>query len=202
MTTSSDRILLRWVPLAAFLAVVMAVSLSVGPQPFGFHEWPKAPAARPIERVVRATPRSSAVPVAARPAQRSDRAGAGAVDRAPATSRHPFHRPAPSASARRGGERSRPEPRHARGGRSASAGPARPGSQGTPPPAPQAPDRTPLAEAPHPRPPAARAKRGPGHAELYEAAAGHRFGHRSEAAPQRGRGRGHGHGRGLGRRHG
>jgi hypothetical protein len=44
------------VPLAALLAVAMAVGLSFGPHPFGFHGWPKAPASRSVDRVVRVAP--------------------------------------------------------------------------------------------------------------------------------------------------
>lgn len=72
MTTSSDRILLRWVPLAALLAVAMAVGLSFGPHPFGFHGWPKAPAPRSVDRVVRVAPDGVGDTVARRePADRS-----------------------------------------------------------------------------------------------------------------------------------
>src|SRR5947208_8591293 len=53
VTTFSDRILLRWVPLAVFLAAAVAVGLSFGPHPYGYHAWPKPVAQAPIERTVR-----------------------------------------------------------------------------------------------------------------------------------------------------
>src|SRR5438094_877344 len=58
VTTFSDRILLRWVPLAVFLAAAVAVGLSIGPHPYGYHAWPRPVAQAPLERTVR-TPDSA-----------------------------------------------------------------------------------------------------------------------------------------------
>jgi hypothetical protein len=183
VTTSADRLLLRWVPLAAFLAIVMAVSLTVGPQPFGFHGWPKAPAPRSIDRVVRVEPTSSRVAIAAsEPATRAK----PAHERVPA--RRAVDRPAP---ARRHAEPVADTPRHpahhrssGRGGRDRSPAPVespvpRPGGDD---PAGQTPDGTPVAQAPRPLPQGAEAKRqvrpGPPHVTVYVAPRpGHRHGH-------------------------
>jgi hypothetical protein len=161
VTTSSDRLLLRWVPLAALLAVVMAVGLSTGADPFGFHGWPKAPAPRSIDRVVRVVPRNAPVAIARRePASRPARHDGVAApergdDRATVGER-PAKRAAPAP---------RRAPRHAPNrGRGSSSSPA-PAEQPTPGhdgagdgPADQAPDGSPVAQAPSPLPDAAEAK--------------------------------------------
>ena len=59
MTTFSDRILLRWVPISTLLAAGTTVGLNVGPQPFGYHSWPRPAVERPIESLV-PTPASGA----------------------------------------------------------------------------------------------------------------------------------------------
>ncbi|HKP89665.1 MAG TPA: hypothetical protein VJT75_06780, partial [Thermoleophilaceae bacterium] len=66
MTTSSDRTLLRWLPLATLLSIAMAVGLSFGPHPFGFHGWPKARTPQPVLRVVRVAPASAPTALARR----------------------------------------------------------------------------------------------------------------------------------------
>src|SRR4051812_43289575 len=158
MTTSADRLLLRWVPLTAFLAVVMGVSLTAGPQPFGFHGWPKAPAARSIDRVVRVIPADSRVALASREPASSPKPAHEAVtpDRvaaAPApTRRHVEHvASAPRHSGRHG------SPRGARQDRSPARveSPASRSHNGDT--RGQAPDGTPLAQAPRPLPRGAHA---------------------------------------------
>ena len=52
MTTFSDRVLLRWVPISALLAAGTTVGLTVGPRPFGYHSWPRPAGERPVESVV------------------------------------------------------------------------------------------------------------------------------------------------------
>lgn len=187
MTTSADRILLRWVPLAVFLAVVTAVALSVGPHPFGFHSWPKAPAPRPVERVVRAAPRSARVPVAARHTPSESRA---ADDGTAMARRDAVRRPQRAPA--------RPKPRQQQEHPQAPREPKGTGSKDGGAPAPQAPSRTPVAQGPRRRPTGVHAKRGPGgDAEVYAADAGRTP--RWPAQRGRGRGRGRGHGYGHGR---
>ncbi|MFL5781007.1 MAG: hypothetical protein ACJ760_06835 [Thermoleophilaceae bacterium] len=188
MTTSADRLLLRWVPLAAFLAVVMAVSLTAGPQPFGFHGWPKAPAPRSIDRVVRVTPADSRVALASRE---------------PAPSPKPAHRAATAdrvaalpAPTRRHVEHVARAPRHSgRHGSARGAGQDRsPAPVESPAPrthhgdtADQTPDGTPLAQAPRPLPRGAHAK-----PQVRPAGPLHRHGHGHAYGRKGGPGR-HGH---------
>jgi hypothetical protein len=159
VTTSADRLLLRWVPLAAFLAVVMAVSLTVGPQPFGFHGWPKAPAPRSIDRVVRVEPTNARVAIAesepaapAKPRSKAATPGRPSTEPGPAgrhavpvpyTPRHPArHRPRGS-----GGQDRPPSPAESPAPRPDASDPAG-----------QTPDGTPVAQAPRPLPKGAEAK--------------------------------------------
>src|SRR5439155_1542290 len=53
VTTSFDRVLLRWIPLAIVLATIFAVSVSVAPRPFAYHGWPSPARPAAVQRVVR-----------------------------------------------------------------------------------------------------------------------------------------------------
>ena len=86
MTTFSDRVLLRWAPIATLLAAGAAVGLTVAPRPFGYHDWPNPVVGRPSASVVQVP--SPIDPVAA-PVRRL------AVSRGPA----PALRPQPIALA-------------------------------------------------------------------------------------------------------
>jgi hypothetical protein len=191
VTTSSDRLLLRWIPLAALLAVAMAVGLSVGPNPFGFHGWPKAPAPRSVPSVVRVVPRDAPIAIARR--------DEGDSPARPARDAVAAERSAPA----RHRERVSHAPRHGSTGgtRHSHASPGRVESPA--PPAPdqgsdssdRTPDGSPVAQAPSPLPEGAEAKpqvpqvtqpdpmtqpepgfegeHGPGNGHAY----GHRHGH-------------------------
>jgi hypothetical protein len=163
----------------------MAVSLTVGPGPFGFHGWPKAPAPRSIDRVVRVEPANARVAIAtsepptpAKPAREAVTAGrAGAApapirrhpERVARTQRHP---------ARHGGQDRPPAP--------VESPAPRPGDGD---PAGRTPDGTPVAQAPRPLPQGAEAKRqvrsGPPHTAV-------------DVELRLGAGRGHGHAYGHG----
>jgi hypothetical protein len=54
LTTFSDRILLRWVPVSTLLAAGTSVGLTVGPHPYGYHSWPRPAIEKPLESVVQA----------------------------------------------------------------------------------------------------------------------------------------------------
>lgn len=201
MTTSADRFLLRWVPFAAILAVVMAVSLTVGSQPFGFHGWPKAPAPRSIDKVVRVAPANSRVAIASsepatppKPAHEAVAAERGAGSAAPTrrpadhAGRTPRHR----SSGADGRDRSRapvdsPTPRTGDGH-----------------PAGKTPDGTPVAQGPRPLPRGAAAKPQVRHAGPPHTTVDVRLRFTGRHGEGHGHGRGHGvHGLHLGRgRHG
>jgi hypothetical protein len=54
LTTFSDRILLRWVPVSTLLAAGTTVGLTVGPHPYGYHSWPRPAIENPVKSVVSA----------------------------------------------------------------------------------------------------------------------------------------------------
>jgi hypothetical protein len=146
--------LLRWVPLAALLAVAMAVGLSFGPHPFGFHGWPKARAPQTVDHVVRVEPKSARVAVA----RREPAAGSRASERG-ATAADDSTPPSLPVRSERPGKRHRS--RDERGSRS--------NTEPAPAPAPQTNgdggervvetlQGTPIAEAPNPVPDPAEAK--------------------------------------------
>jgi hypothetical protein len=177
VTTSSDRLLLRWVPLAALLAAAMAVGLSVGPHPFGFHGWPKAPAPRSIERVVRVVPKASPVAIARRePAARSQPAQRAQVERSDDVSPIRNGRP----------ERATRAPRHATSGGHRSGpsvapvqAPAPPSTDGGDGHGGETPGGTPIAQGPDRVRHAAKAKRQVGHGQGHHGQGHHgRHGHR------------------------
>lgn len=160
MTTSSDRLLSRWVPLAALVAGALAVALSFGPNPFGFHAWPKAPAPQALDRVVRVRPAAAPVAVARRePAPRPQGDDRSAPSPAVSGSRHPRTRRAehplraPDHASRRRddgeGRRSGPPPEPVE---------PTPAPEGGDAPEVEAPDGTPVAQVPHRLPAAAEAK--------------------------------------------
>jgi hypothetical protein len=186
VTTSSDRILLRWVPLAALLAVAMAVGLSFGPHPFGFHGWPKARAPHSVDRVVRVAPKSARVAVASRePGVRSRAADSDAPGRG--DDARP-DRPGQAGRGKRSPRRSSQQRRHGeRRSRSDSEPAHAPVPPATEDPVVDAPDGPPV---PGPIPDGAEAKpdaeRGtppPSSVEVgdglddYEYEDGHRYGH-------------------------
>jgi hypothetical protein len=156
VTTSYDRILLRWVPLAALLAIAMAVGLSFGPHPFGYHGWPKAPAPRSVDRVVRVAPERGPITVARRePADRSTsrKTGSAAHDET-AHPRRAVHAERPAHPSRRSSRS------HDGKGRDAERPPA-PVQTPEPPrndPIPETPNGVPVAQGPDRIPDAAEAK--------------------------------------------
>ena len=52
MSAPSDRILLRWLPLAIALTIATAAAITVLSHPFGSQRWPEPKHAPAIERVV------------------------------------------------------------------------------------------------------------------------------------------------------
>jgi hypothetical protein len=137
----------------------MAVSLSFGPHAFGFHGWPKAPAPRSIERVVRIAPKDAPIAIARRePAKRwGPEHDSAAADRGAQSA------PARKRPTERAALTPRRSARHRSGGRWSGSSPD-PVESPAPPrgghddPAEQAPDGTPVAQAPSPLPQTAEAK--------------------------------------------
>ena len=52
MAAPSDRILLRWLPLALLVATVVLSATMFLAHPFGSQDWPRPPHARTVERVI------------------------------------------------------------------------------------------------------------------------------------------------------
>jgi hypothetical protein len=167
VTTFSDRVLLRWLPLAVFLAAAMAVGLTLGPHPFAYHRWPQPPRQTALQRVVEvpaaeapATVWSAAVsPGAARAGspQRSRQAPARAKPLAPAAPARVRHAAPRSPASGTGRHDSGHAPRGDRGdqagGRAPHEQPDTGPSQGPGPGA-----GTPLAQLTRALPPSLRAK--------------------------------------------
>jgi hypothetical protein len=176
------------VPLAALLAAAMAVGLSFGPHPFGFHGWPKAPAPRSIDRVVQVAPKSAPIAVArSEPAARSHRHQRIAARRGEGA------RPARIRHAERAAHPPRRSPRHRPGSRhrpGPSSAPEPPRRDGGDDPVVETPDGAPVAQVPDRIPHAAEAKR------MVKQELG--FGHSHVHGHGLGPGLGHGHGHGLG----
>lgn len=131
----------------------MAVGLSFGPHPFGFHGWPRARAPQTVDRVVRVEPKSARVavarreprpgsPVSARPKRATDEATR------PGRPERPSRRATRHGSRDEHGSRSHSEPAPA----------PQPDGDGAGDRVVETPQGTPVAEAPNPIPDAAEAK--------------------------------------------
>jgi hypothetical protein len=101
VTTFSDRILLRWLPLAVFLAAAAAVALTIGPPRFAYHSWPTPPTSQTVERVVRVK-HAPAPATESRPPTVTKQRGAGvwlalSPLAAPSAGRGPARQPASAA---------------------------------------------------------------------------------------------------------
>ena len=170
MTTSSDRVLLRWLPLAVLLAAAAAVLLTVIPHPYGYHRWPQPETSEVPVQVVRVAPDpATAAPAATARPQRAEAPVAeqrrDASVRPPAEPRRatdrrstppaPLRSPSGSGPGRSGGDsRGHHGGSHGRGGTGPSSNSGSGSGDGES-------SRTPLAEAPHRMPPTAQAKPGP-----------------------------------------
>jgi hypothetical protein len=172
VTTSADRVLLRWLPLAVLLAAAAAVLLTVIPHPYGYHRWPQPQASEAPIQVVRVAPQpTNAAPHASVRPRRPD---------APVAERRPDASVRPPAVRRRADNRGSSQPAPPRspsghGGPGRSGGDSRGGDGGSRGRGGSGPGSgsgssgsgdggssgTPLAEAPDLVPPTAQAKPGP-----------------------------------------
>ncbi|MEA2388471.1 MAG: hypothetical protein QOG41_1244 [Thermoleophilaceae bacterium] len=214
MTTSSDRVLLRWLPLAVLLAAVAVVLLTVIPHPFGYHRWPQPIASSPPAQVVRVAPDSVAMATASRGVDAAPRRvpvvaearRAAPVRNAVARTRTGLRGPGASAPATsrhgHGAGRSGGDSRGHRGDSRGSSGRG-PGSDSGPKSG--ASPGTPLAQVNHILPPAAQARPEPTpvHAPKPTVAIDRRPERdRPDCGGGHGRGRARGHSRPHGRGHG